>query len=350
MIINGRTLGPGWPCYVVAEMSANHNGRIDRAKEILGAAKAAGADAVKVQTYTADTMTIDCDNAYFQLGDHALWGGKTLYQLYREAAMPWDWYPRLAAEAERVGVTLFSTPYDETAVDYLEGLGVPAYKVASFELVDTPLLARIARTGKPVILSVGMATRDEIHLAVETLRRHGAGDLALVKCTSAYPADPAEMNLRTIPDLACVFGVVAGLSDHTTTGATAVAAVALGASIVEKHFTIPGGEDGPDAAFSLLPDAFRRMVDDLRAAEKVLGRVSYGATAGEKDSVRFRRSVFAVADIRCGEPLTKDNVRVIRPGYGLAPVHYAAVLGRKAKRDIPRGTPIAWDLVEGRPS
>lgn len=235
-------------------------------------------------------------------------------------------------------------------MDFLEKQGTPAYKIASFELPDVPLLEKVASTGKPVILSTGMSTREEIALAVETLRSGGAGDVALLKCSSAYPADPADMNLWTIPDMARTFGVVAGLSDHSVGATAAVAAVAINAAIIEKHFTLSRRDGGPDAAFSMEPAEFRAMVDQIRTAEKALGRVSYGATAGEKDSVRFRRSVFAVADIRCGEPLTKDNVRVIRPGYGLAPVHYASVLGRKAKRDIPRGTPIAWNLVEGRPS
>jgi len=346
MNIRGRAIGPGQPCYLIAEMSANHNGRIERAIEIIRAAGDAGADAVKVQTYTADTLTIDCDNRYFQLGDHALWGGKTLYQLYREAAMPWDWHPRLLAEAERAGLTLFSTPYDETAVDYLEGLGVPAYKIASFELVDTPLLEKVAATGKPIILSTGMAAREEVETAVQTLRRGGAGDLALLRCVSAYPADPAEMHLRTIPAMAEEFGAVAGLSDHTMGSAVAVAAVALGASLIEKHLTLSRAEGGPDAAFSTEPAELRALVDAVRTAEKALGKVRYGTTRGEQESLRFRRSIFAVRDIAPGETFTKENVRVIRPGYGLPPSLYAQLLGRRAKKGLARGTPIPLEALE----
>lgn len=350
MIIDGRTIGPGQPCYVVAEMSANHGQDLDRACAIIRAAKRAAADAVKVQTYTPDTLTLDCDSEYFRLDDHPLWAGRTLHELYRTAYMPWSWYPRLKETAAEVGLTLFSSPFDETAVDFLEAQGAPAYKIASFELVDVPLLTRVAATGKPVILSTGMATRDEIALALATLRAGGAGDIALLKCVSAYPADAADMNLRTIPDMARTFGAVVGLSDHTTTSTAAVAAVALGATLVEKHLAIPGGAASPDAAFSLLPEGFARMVEEIRTAEKALGGVFYGCAAGEKVSVRFRRSLFAVCDIAAGETITPQNVRVIRPGYGLAPKHYATVLGRKACRAIPRGTPLAWLMLEGPPA
>ena len=346
MNIEGRLIGPGRPCYVIAEMSANHLRDLGRARAIVRAAKAAGADAIKLQTYTGETLTIDCDNEYFRLGDHPLWGGKTLFQLYDGAYTPWEFHAPLKEVAREVGLTLFSTPFDDTAVDFLEAQGVPAYKIASMEMTDLGLLRKVASTGKPVIVSTGMASREEIALAVRTLRDGGAGDLALLKCSSAYPADPAQMNLATIPDMARTFGVPVGLSDHTPGSATAVAAVALGAAIVEKHFAIPGNERSPDHAFSMEPEAFRRMVDDIRLAEQSLGGVFYGRTPSEEGSLRFRRSVFAVKDIARGEPITRRNVRVIRPGYGLSPVHFDEVLGRKAARDIARGTPIQWDLLD----
>jgi len=345
--LEGREIGPGRPTYIIAEMSANHHQEFDRAVAIIRRAAEAGADAVKVQTYTPDTLTIDCDNEYFRLGDHALWGGQTLYELYQQAYMPWQWHGRLKEVAAEVGVTLFSTAFDETAVDFLEEQGTPVYKIASFEMIDVPLLRKVAATGKPVILSTGMATRQEIDLALRTLRDGGAGQLAVLKCTSAYPADPAEMNLRTIPEIARAFGVVVGLSDHSVGSAVAVAAVALGASIVEKHFTLSRGDGSPDASFSLEPAEFRQMVDDIRIAEKALGRVTYAVTAGEKESIRFRRSIFAVRDIAVGECFSPENMRIIRPGFGLPPSVYRGLLGRRARVALRRGTPLAWDHVEG---
>lgn len=343
--IRGRRIGPGEPCYVIAELSGNHNQQYEEAERLVRAAAAAGADAIKLQTYTPDTLTIDCDAPPFQLGEGTLWAGKNLYRLYGEAYTPWEWQPRLKQVADDLGVTLFSTPFDDTAVDFLEELDVPAYKVASFELGDTGLLRRIAATGKPVIMSTGMATLGEIELAVETLRRGGIEELVLLKCTSAYPATPDEMHLRTIPHLAEAFDVTVGLSDHTLDVAVPVTAVALGASVLEKHFTLSRAAPGPDSAFSLEPDEFRATIAAVRVAEQALGRVHYGVSEREARSRVFRRSLFIVEDVRAGEELTPRNVRSIRPGYGLPPRYLEEVLGRRAARDIPRGTPLEWSLL-----
>lgn len=330
---------------IIAEMSANHGQDYERAVDIVHAAKEAGADAIKLQTYTPDTITIDSDRPEFQIGTGTIWQGRKLYDLYAEAYTPWEWQPKLKEVAESIGLDLFSTPFDPTAVDFLEEMGVPCHKVASFEVVDLPLLRKIGATGKPVIMSTGMATLGEIDEAVRTLREAGCTQLALLKCTSAYPAPPEEMNLRTIPHLAEAFNVPAGLSDHTLGIAVPVAAVALGACIVEKHFTLSRDVPGPDSAFSLEPAEFRTMVDAIREAEKALGTVSYDLTEKQKASRVFRRSLYAVRDIAAGETLTKENVRSIRPGYGLAPKHYDEVLGRKAVRDLAKGTPLSWDLL-----
>lgn len=347
MIIDGRPIGPGYPCYIIAEMSANHLRDFDRAMAIVRAAHEARADAIKLQTYRADTLTIDCDNEYFRITDHPLWAGKTLYELYDGAYTPWEWHAPLMEEARRLGITCFSSPFNAEAVDYLEDLDVPAHKVASLEMVDVVLLRSAAATGKPIMMSVGMASMKEIEQALEVLREAGVGDVALLKCNSNYPANPAEINLRTIPDMAQRFGLPVGLSDHTTSGATAVAAVALGACIVEKHFAIAGNETSPDAAFSMETEAFGRMVEDIRLTEQALGKVSYGCTPGEGRSMRFRRSLFAVEDITAGETITAENVRIIRPGDGLSAFCYDEILGRKAAARIARGTPISWDLIEG---
>lgn len=343
--IAGHSIGPGRPTYIIAEMSANHGQKFEQAVEIVKAAQAAGADAVKLQTYTPDTLTIDCRNEYFQIGKGTIWEGRNLYELYGEAYTPWDWQPKLKQIANELGLDCFSTPFDATAVEFLEQMDVPAHKIASFELVDIPLLQRVARTGKPVILSTGMATLEEIELAVRTLREAGNEQLALLKCTSAYPARPEDMNLRTIPDLAERFDVPVGLSDHTLGIAVPVAAVTLGACIVEKHFTLSRSTPGPDSAFSLEPQEFQQMVEAIRVAEKALGRVNYELTSGEAASRVFRRSLFVVKDMKAGEKFTEDNVRVIRPGYGLAPQHLPEVLGKTAARDIARGTPLDWALV-----
>ncbi len=343
--IKNRTIGKGHPVYIVAEISANHHQDIGRALELIERARDCGADAVKVQTYRPDTITIDCDNEHFRIKG-TVWEGKTLYRLYEEACMPWEWYPALEESAEKTGIDLFSTPFDPTAVDFLETMDVPAYKVASFELVDIPLLKRIAFTGKPIIMSTGMATLAEIEEAVHAILDSGNDQIALLKCTSAYPAPPQEMNLKTIGNLAEIFGVPAGLSDHTLGSAAAVAAVALGACIVEKHFTLSREEPGPDSAFSTEPSEFRAMVDDIRTAEKALGRVSFEVTEKQKENRVFRRSLFVVKDMKKGEILSHDNVRSIRPGHGLHTRYMDQILGRKATRGIERGTPLSWDLIE----
>jgi N-acetylneuraminate synthase len=345
MKINQREIGPGRPVYIIAEMSANHGQNFEEAVRLVRAMKEAGADAVKLQTYTPDTITINSDRREFQIGAGTLWAGKNLYQLYGEAYTPWDWQPKLKELATSLGLDCFSTPFDDTAVDFLERMQAPAHKVASFELVDIPLLRKIAATGKPVIMSTGMATLAEIDEAVRALREGGCRELALLKCTSAYPAPPEEMNLRTIPHLAAAFGVPAGLSDHTLGITAAVTAVALGACIIEKHFTLSRAARGPDAAFSLEPAEFKAMVQAVREAEQALGRVSYEATERERSSRVFRRSLFVVRDMQAGELFTAENVRSIRPAYGLHPRCLPQVLGRRARCAITRGTPLAWDLI-----
>lgn len=342
--IAGRTIGRGQPPYLIAEVSANHNGRLEQAIAILEAAAGAGADAVKLQTYTADTITIDCDRPEFRI-EGGLWDGRTLYDLYREAHTPWDWHAALFARGRELGVAVFSSPFDATAVDFLEELGAPAYKIASFELIDLPLLCKVAATGKPVIASTGMADLGEIGEAVRTLRDGGCRQLVLLHCVSGYPTPPHESNLRTIPHLAETFGVPVGLSDHTLDPAVAIAAAALGAAAIEKHVTLARADGGPDAAFSHEPDEFADLVKAVRTAHAALGRVNYERTESERGNVLFRRSIFAVRDIAEGERLTLDNVRVIRPGHGLAPRYLDAVVGRAARRAIARGTPIGWTLL-----
>jgi N-acetylneuraminate synthase len=343
--INGRRVGPGEPAYIVAEISANHNGSFEQAVAIIQAAKQAGADAVKLQTYTADTLTIPCDNEYFRIGGGTLWDGKTLYDLYAEAYTPWEWQPRLKQIANDLGLDLFSTPFDATAVDFLEQIGVPAHKVASFELVDLPLIERIASTGKPMIMSTGMGTLEEIEEGVATARKAGAKEIVLLKCTSSYPSPAEEMNLRTIPYLAEKFEVPVGLSDHSNGIAVPVAAIALGACFIEKHLTMTRLVPGPDSAFSLEPDEFADMVKAVRAAESALGEVHFGIAANEAKSLKFRRSLFVVCSMKCGELFTEANLRSIRPGYGLHTRHFQKVLGCHAARDIAAGTPLNWDLV-----
>jgi len=342
--IGGRQIGPGCPCYIIAEMSGNHGQSFDQAVKILEAAKDAGADAVKLQTYTADTLTIDCDKGFFRI-DGTLWNGRTLYDLYREAFTPWEWQPRLKEIAQRIGLELFSTPFDASAVDFLERMNVPAHKIASFENCDIALLRRVAATGKPIIASTGMATLAEIDELVRTIREAGGDQLALLKCTSAYPAPYDEMNLRTIPHLAQTFGTPVGLSDHTLGGVVPVAAAALGACIIEKHLTLSRSLGGPDSAFSLEPGEFKAMVDGVRIAKKALGRVDFGLSAAENKSRAFRRSLFVVENLRAGEIFTEGNVRSIRPGYGLHTRHLGEVLGRAAARDIERGTPLDWEMI-----
>ncbi len=343
--IGKRCIGPGNPAYCIAEVSANHNHDFAQAVRIIEAAKDAGADAIKLQTYTPDTMTIASDREEFRIGGGTLWDGRNLHDLYGEAYTPWEWQPRLKQVAEDLGMDLFSSAFDFTAVDFLEQMGVPAHKVASFELVDLPLIQRMAGTGKPLIMSTGMASEEEIDEALQTARKAGATQIALLKCTSAYPAPAAEMNLRTIPEMARQFGVPVGLSDHTMGISVPVAALALGACIIEKHLTLSRATPGPDSGFSLEPQEFKAMVEAVRTAEKALGAVHYGLSGKEESSRVFRRSLFVVQDVKRGETFTPENVRSIRPGYGLHTRHLGEVLGKRAVRDIERGTPLSWDLV-----
>ncbi len=344
--ISGRRIGGGAPVYVVAEMSANHGRKLEHAMETVHAIKRSGADAVKVQTYTPDTLTISSQAEFFRIQGGTLWDGRTLYDLYAEAYMPWEWQPKLKDLAGELGLDFFSTPFDDSAVEFLESMGTPAYKIASFELVDLPLLRRVAQTRKPIILSTGMASIGEIEEALRTIREAGGQQVALLKCTSAYPAPAEHMNLRTITDLATRFGVPAGLSDHTMGSTTAVAAVALGACIVEKHFTLSRAVPGPDAAFSMEPQEFALMVEQIRIAEQALGAITYEIAEVEQRNRQFRRSLFVVKDLKAGETFNETNVRSIRPGQGLHTRHLGEVCGRRAAVDIVRGTPLSWELVQ----
>ena len=316
--INGRLIGPGHPCYIVAEISANHSQSYERAVEIVEAAKDSGADAVKIQTYTPDTLTIDCDNEYFQIKNGSLWANRNLYDLYREAQTPWEWHPGLKNTADNLDLDLFSTPFDASAVDFLQEMNVPAHKIASFEITDLPLIRKIAETGKPVILSTGMANLAEIDEAVRTIRSTGNNQLALLKCTSAYPAPPEEMNLLTIEHLSRAYKVPAGLSDHTLNIAVPVTAVALGACIIEKHLTLKRADGGPDSAFSLEPSEFKEMVEAVRTAEKAIGSVCYEISEKEKGNRLFRRSLFAVEDIKAGEGFHRTKHSLHPAGLWLA--------------------------------
>jgi len=347
MRIAGRPIGgPSAHTFIIAELSANHGGRLETALEIVRAAADAGVDAIKLQTYRPDTMTLDHSGGLFRIASETVWDGRDLYQLYAEAQTPWEWHEPIRDEALRHGLAWFSSPFDPSAVDFLETLDVPAYKIASFEIVDVGLIERVARTGKPLVISTGMATYDEIDEAVAAARGAGATEIALLKCTSAYPSPPDEVDLRTMPHMSEAFGVPVGLSDHTMGIAVPVAAVALGAVIVEKHVTLRRSDGGPDSGFSLEPDELRDMVDQIRVAERALGSVNYEPTAKEVASRMLRRSLFVVEDIRAGEPFTSANVRSIRPAHGLHPRHLPEVLGRKASHDIVRGTPLSWELVD----
>lgn len=344
MKIRNREIGTGHPAYIIAEMSANHAGDIRRAKEIIHAAKKAGADCIKIQTYTPDTITIDCDLPYFHISD-GTWNGENLYQLYQKAYTPWEWQKELKEEADNVGIDFFSSPFDNTAVDFLEEIGAEFYKIASFELVDIPLIEYVASKGKPVIMSTGMATLAEIDEAVSAVRRQGNENLALLRCASAYPAITDEMNLRTMKNMQETFGVPVGLSDHSMGSVGAVAAVAMGASIIEKHFCMDRSIENPDSTFSMNPEEFGQMVHDIRQAETAIGHVKYGPTEQEKGNLQFRRSIFCVKDIKKGEKITEENIRIIRPGYGLSPKYYHEILGQTALFDIFRGMPIQFDMI-----
>lgn len=343
--IAGREIGADYPPYVIAEMSANHLGDKSRALAIVDAAARIGADAVKLQTYTADTMTLDVDAPAFQI-EGGLWDGRKLFELYQEACTPWEWHAELFAHAKRVGIQIFSSPFDETSVDFLEELGAPAYKIASFELIDIPLIERVARTKKPIIMSTGMASVQEIEEALAAARGSGAENLMLLYCVSAYPAKPESFHLQTIPDMQRRFGVPIGLSDHSMGGCIATAAVALGAVAVEKHVTLARIDGGPDGAFSMEPDEMEALVRDVRTVWAARSGVGYAEEKDEARSRLHRRSLFAVADIAQGEKLSTSNIRSIRPGDGLKPKYMHEILGRHATRDVACGTPLSWDLID----
>jgi len=343
--INGRAIGPSHPTYIIAEMSCNHCQDYDVAVKIVEAAARAGADAIKLQTYTPDTMTIDCDNDFFTLKG-TIWDGQKLYDLYKTAYTPWDWTPKLKKLANQLGMDLFSSPFDATAVDFLEEVGTPCYKVASFEVVDHILLKKIAETKKPVIMSSGMASLADIASAVQVLRSNGTTELAILKCTSAYPAKPEDANLANIPHLAQTFNVVSGLSDHTLGTQVPVVSVALGGCIIEKHFTLSRESGSADDAFSLTEDEFAAMVKAVRVAEKVTGKITYGGVEAENDTKGLRRSLFIVQDVKAGEVFTEENVRSIRPGNGLHTKYFGKIIGKKSRRDCKKGTPVSWDLIE----
>jgi N-acetylneuraminate synthase len=344
--IAGRRIGRDQPPYIVAELSGNHNGNLEHARAIIQAAAAAGADAVKLQTYRPDTITLDCDRPDFQITQGA-WAGRRLFELYQEAHTPWEWHAPLFACARQAGITIFSTPFDDTAVDLLEALDAPAYKVASFEIVDLPLIERVARTGKPVILSTGMANPEEIGEAIAAARAAGGTTPVLLHCISGYPTPIGETNLRTICELGERFGAVVGLSDHTLGTTAATVAVALGASVIEKHVTMRRADGGPDAAFSLEPSELQQLVTSCRDAFAALGQPCYELQPSERINTRFRRSLYVVADIAAGDSFTPANVRSIRPGFGLPPKHLPAVLGRIAAHRIARGDALDWSMVAG---
>ncbi|MEK7482208.1 MAG: pseudaminic acid synthase [Patescibacteria group bacterium] len=344
--IDGRLVGLGQPVFIVAELSGNHNQSLERAKELIKAAADCGVDAVKLQTYTPDTMTIDSAEESFKVKGSSVWAGKTLYQLYETAHTPWEWFDDLRKVADGCGIILFSAPFDITAVDLLESKRAPVYKIASFEAVDIELLKRVAKTGKPVIVSRGMASLEEIELAVSTLRENGAGAIAVLQCVISYPAKPEETNLATMADIRERFKVVVGLSDHSLTVSIPTAAAALGASIIEKHFTLSRADGGPDCAFSLEPAGLKEMVKLVREAEKAVGNVQYGVYDSEAENMIFRRSLFVVQDIKAGDVFTRENVRSIRPGNGLLPKFLPEILGKKAKSDIKKGTPLKQELIQ----
>lgn len=349
IIIGKKKIGPGHPVFIIAEMSCNHNQDFQKALDIIDAAADAGVDAVKLQTFKPEVITIDSDKEYFKINVNDAWRGQTLYGLYKQVYTPWEWQAKLKEYGEKKGLIVFSSPFDETAVDFLEGLNVGAYKIASFETGDLELLRKVGSTKKPVIISRGMTSIEDLDLAIRTLKDAGSPQVAVLHCVSSYPAPIDQMNLSTIPDIASRFDVVTGLSDHSMDDLgfiVPLTAVALGASIIEKHFTLRRSDGSPDAAFSLEPQEMKAMVKAIRDAEKAIGRPTYEVKGKEAENMVFRRSLFAVKDIKKGEALTKDNIRSIRPGYGLAPKHLEAVLGKKAVQDIETGTPLKWDLIK----
>ena len=346
MKIGDRQVGHGMRPYLIAEMSGNHNQSLDRALEIVEAAAASGADAIKLQTYTADTMTLDIRAPGFVIEDpDSLWAGRQLYELYDEAHTPWEWHAPIMQRAHELGIACFSTPFDNSAVDFLEQLGAPAYKIASFEVTDLPLIKKVAATGKPLILSTGMATMAEIQEAVDSAKSAGNDDIVILKCTSTYPATPDNTNISTIPDMRETFGVEVGLSDHTMGCGVAVAAVGMGAILIEKHFTLRRADGGVDSSFSLEPSEFRMLREESDRAWQAIGKVTYGGTNAEDKSRAFRRSLYIAKDMDAGEELTPETLRIIRPGFGLPPKFYDEMLGKKVLRHVTAGTPLAWDLV-----
>ena len=346
MKIGNRLIGGDNPCFIIAELSANHNGDLDVAIETIRAAKKTGADAIKLQTYTPDTLTIDCDNKHFKIEGGTLWDGKTLYELYGEAYTPWVWHKKLFEVAEEEGLICFSSPFDFTAVDFLEELNVPAYKIASFEIQDIPLIEYAASKGKPIIMSTGIAEEADIQLAVDTCRKAGNNDIILLKCTSSYPAPLELANLRTIPDLKSRFGVEVGFSDHTYGSLAPTVATSLGAAVIEKHFILDKSIGGPDADFSLDVEEFTDLVNKVRDTEKLLGKVSYEISEKVKNNRKFARSLFVVEDVQRGDTITEENVRSIRPGYGLHPKYYKEILGKKFTRNINKGEPLSLEIIE----
>ena len=344
--VQDKLIGPDHKPFIIAEMSGNHNGSLDRALEIVDAAAKAGADALKIQTYTADTMTLDLREGEFFISDpDSLWKGHSLYELYEKAHTPWDWHQAIFERCKAHGMVGFSAPFDASAVDFLEELDIPIYKIASFENIDTPLIKKIASTSKPVIMSTGMANISELGQSVATLREHGCKDIILLKCTSSYPASPENSNLLTIPHMCELFGVQVGLSDHTMGIGAAVASVALGATVIEKHFTLDRSEGGVDADFSLEPSELKDLVIETERSWQALGKVQYGPSNREKKSMVFRRSLYIAEDTKAGDTLTPSNLRAIRPGYGLPPKYYELMLGKKIAKDAPKGTPLSWDLL-----
>lgn len=346
--IADRTIGTHRPPYVIAEMSANHNGSLDNALRIIEAARQAGADAVKLQTYRPDTITLDCSSEEFRIHG-GLWDGKTLYQLYAEAHMPWEWHAPLFEHARKLGIAIFSSPFDTTAVDLLEDLNSPAYKIASFEAVDLPLIRYVASTGKPVIISTGMADAEEIEDAITAARDGGCKQLAILHCVSGYPAPATDYNLRTIPDMIRRFGLVTGLSDHTLDNATAITSVALGASIIEKHFTLDRNGGGPDDSFSLEPAEMAALCHGARTAWEAMGRIDYGRKSSEQGSVKFRRSLYFVKDMVAGDRINMESIRSVRPGFGLPPKYLNSLIGKQLRRSVARNTPVTPDDIEGDP-
>ncbi|MEX5588369.1 MAG: pseudaminic acid synthase [Gammaproteobacteria bacterium] len=343
--INGRQIGPEFAPYVIAELSANHNGSLETALQIVREAKSAGADAVKLQTYTADTITLDSNNPEFQING-GLWDGETLHSLYRKAHMPWEWHSVLFDEARKVDITIFSSPFDSTAVDYLENLNAPAYKIASFEAIDLPLIKYAASTGKPMIISTGMADSEEIAEAIEAAKTGGCKQLAILHCVSGYPAPTEDYNLRTLPDMVERFGLVTGLSDHTLDNTTAITSIALGASIIEKHFTLNRLGGGPDDSFSLEPVELAQLCKDSRTAWSALGKVDYGRKSSELGNVQFRRSIYFVKDLRAGQVITADSIRSVRPGFGLPPKYFEELIGRTVNRDITKHSPVKIEYLD----